>query len=95
MIKRRYRDLAPIQLRIPPGHRKNWRRYGGEYNACTLPVCFVRDDGYQHVYAPRYRKDHGGGDRRDDRRVDRADDRGGKENGSGHGNGKGRDRDER
>jgi hypothetical protein len=52
VIKRRYRDLAPIQLRIPPGHRKNWRRYGGEYNACTLPVCFVRDDD-QHVYAPR------------------------------------------
>jgi hypothetical protein len=83
----------PVYLWVPPGHRKDWRKHCGKYNACGVPVYFVRHDWYdQHV---RY------ADRRDDRYDDRRDDdrgRGagrGKDRddhpGKGHGKGKGRD----
>jgi hypothetical protein len=55
-----YLDPEPIYLYVPPGHRRNWRRYCGRYNACGQPVYFVRDDWYQHEYVRRYRKGHGG-----------------------------------
>jgi hypothetical protein len=65
----------PVYLWVPPGHRKHWSRHCHEYNACGVPVYFVRQDWYeQHV---RYA---------DDRGRDR--DRG---PGRGHGRGRGRD----
>ena len=70
---------APLYLRVPPGHARDWRRYCGRYDACGAPVYFVQDTWYRNVYAPRYRADHGyPGDRYDerrDRREDRFDDR--------------------
>jgi hypothetical protein len=76
LVERRYRNLAPIYLRVPANEARNWRRYCDRYNACTRPVYFVRDDWYRDVYAPRYRQIHGNGnDRRDDRRDERRDDR--------------------
>jgi hypothetical protein len=74
---------APIYLRVPPGHQKNWRRYCGRYNACGQPVYFVRDTWYRNDYAPRYREyrhDHGE-ERREERREERHED-----HGRGHGN---------
>jgi hypothetical protein len=53
----RYVD-EPVYLRVPPGHRKNWRKHCYRYNACGRQVYFVRDDWYQDVYAPRYREVH-------------------------------------
>ena len=50
----------PVYLRVPPGHRKNWSRYCGRYDACGRPVMFVRDDWYTNTYAPRYRERHHG-----------------------------------
>ena len=50
----------PVYLRVPPGHRKNWSRHCGRYNACGRPVMFVRDDWYTNTYAPRYRDRHHG-----------------------------------
>jgi hypothetical protein len=79
--------LQPVYLWVPPGHRKDWRKHCGKYNACGVPVYFVRHDWYdQHVrYADRRgdddRDDHGRGKRKD------WDDHPGK----GHGKGKGRD----
>ncbi len=64
----------PIYLRVPPDHARNWRNHCRQYNACGERVFFVRDDWYQHEYAPRYREHHG--DRRDDRRDERNDHRG-------------------
>lgn len=55
----RYRS-EPVYLRVPPGHRKNWKRYCGRYDACARPVMFVRDDWYTNTYAPRYRERHHG-----------------------------------
>ncbi len=59
--------LAPIYLRVPPSHAKNWRKYCGRYNACNRPVYFVKDDWYTHEYAPHYRDHH------DDHHNDRND----------------------
>ena len=49
---------APIYLRVPPGHAKNWRKFCGRYNACGQPVYFVQDSWYNDVYVPYYRRGH-------------------------------------
>lgn len=62
----------PVYMWVPPGHRKNWRKHCAHYNACGVPVYFVRDDWYDHnVRGP-------GRDRDDDRGPGR---------GHGHGRG--------
>jgi len=46
----------PVYMWVPPGHRKNWSKHCGRYNACGVPVYFVRDDWYEknvrHAGAP-------------------------------------------
>lgn len=49
----------PVYLRVPPGHRKNWKKHCKRYGACGQPVMFVRDEWYHDVYAPRYQERHG------------------------------------
>ena len=40
----------PVYMWVPPGHRQNWRRHCGKYNACGVPVYFVQDQWYgEHV----------------------------------------------
>lgn len=56
-----YYSGAPVYLRVPPGHRRNWSRYCGRYGACGQRVLFVRDDWYTNSYAPRYREHYGRG----------------------------------
>lgn len=78
----------PIYLRVPPGHRKNWRKHCQRYGACGQPVYFVHDNWYNNVYVPRYRA-HGNF---------QGDGRGGRDgghDGGGHGGGhdRGHDRD--
>lgn len=72
-------QAPPIYLRVPPGHRKQWRKYCHRYNACNRQVYFVQDKWYKNVYAPRYRAEHRHREnvkkRRDDRRDDRRDHR--------------------
>lgn len=72
----------PVYLWVPYGHRKNWKKHCHQYNACGVPVYFVRHDWYDRNvrYADQRRDDRY--DRRDDRRDDRKGD---------HGKGKGRD----
>lgn len=72
VIERRYRNLAPIYVRVPRDHSRNWSRYCGRYNACGRPVYFVRDDWYRDVYAPHYRQRYAHNDRHD-RRDNRPD----------------------
>ncbi|MEY2853223.1 MAG: hypothetical protein RL030_355 [Pseudomonadota bacterium] len=43
VVERNYRYQAPLYVRVPPGHQKDWRRYCGRYEACGRPVYFVRD----------------------------------------------------
>jgi len=80
--------VQPIYMWVPPGHRKNWARYCGQYHACGYPVYFVRHDWYN-----REVRGH-----REDRGDDRG--RGYEERGRGHddrgpgkGQGRGRGRD--
>jgi hypothetical protein len=42
--------VQPVYVWVPPGHRKNWSKHCREYNACGVPVYFVRHDWYRdHV----------------------------------------------
>jgi len=77
----------PIYLRVPPGHERHWSRHCREYNACGVPVYFVREDWYRDHYRGDHEehRDHeqerGGDrghdhDRGGDRGRDRGDDRG-------------------
>jgi hypothetical protein len=60
------RPVEPVYMWVPPGHRKNWKRYCGEYRACGTPVVFVRDDWYDAQVRPHgrdrgYEREHGHG----------------------------------
>lgn len=80
-VKRRPEHLEPVYMRIPPGHQKNWAKHCARYNACGVPVYFVREDWYQERYErPRSDDDQGEGHGRG-------------KHGKGHGHGKGKDRD--
>lgn len=83
-------EQAPIYLRVPPGHARNWSKHCRAYNACNQRVYFVQDGWYTNEYAPRYREQHG---RQHERRDDGRDERHGQGHGNGHGNGHGRGKD--
>lgn len=50
---------APVYLRVPPGHAKDWGKHCHHYNACGEPVYFVQDNWYEREYVPRYQERHG------------------------------------
>ncbi len=68
----------PVYMWVPPGHRKDWGKHCKHYNACGVPVYFVRHDWYNsHVMVAadsRGGPGHGKG-----------------KHGKGHGKGKGHD----
>lgn len=69
----------PVYMWVPPGHRKNWRKHCGAYNACGVPVYFVQDNWYgQHVHPEGKGRGEGRGNGRD------------REHGNGHGKGHGK-----
>ena len=37
----------PVYLHVPPGHAKNWKKHCKHYNACNVPVYFVRSAEYE------------------------------------------------
>src|SRR5262250_1828501 len=39
--------VQPVYMWVPYGHRKNWSHHCHEYNACGVPVYFVRHDWYE------------------------------------------------
>lgn len=79
-VQRRPVNVAPVYMRIPPGHQKNWAKHCARYNACGVPVYFVREDWYQERYAGGHAgHDHGGGG-------------GGKGHDKDHGKGHGKDK---
>jgi hypothetical protein len=52
----------PVYMWVPPGHRKHWNKHCGEYNACGVPVYFVKDEWYdEHVNKPHKNKGKGNG----------------------------------
>jgi len=86
IIQRSYEVREPVYMRVPPGHRKNWGKHCGQYNACGERVYFVQDNWYQRDYVPHYQQyhrdgyegsdEHGGNDRRDDQRGNKGNGRG-------------------
>ena len=45
--------VQPVYLWVPPGHQKHWSKHCGRYNACGVPVYFVKDQWYRgHVMPP-------------------------------------------
>ena len=51
---------GPVYLHVPPGHEKHWSKHCAKYNACGVPVYFVKDSWYNNVYVPSYGHGHGG-----------------------------------
>ena len=49
----------PVYMWVPPGHRKDWKKHCGQYNACGTPVYFVKDEWYDSHVKPG--KGHGKG----------------------------------
>ena len=52
IIVQQPRPPAPIYMHVPPGHAKKWDKHCHKYNACGVPVYFVKsaeyEPGYQH-----------------------------------------------
>ena len=91
VIQRGYQVHEPVYMRVPPGHRKNWKKHCRQYSACGERVYFVQDSWYQRDYAPRYQQhhrdggdrydghnDHSSGNRGDDQHGNKGNDRGNK-----------------
>ncbi|MFN4115141.1 MAG: hypothetical protein ACK4F7_01400 [Inhella sp.] len=88
------RHVEPVYLWVPPGHQKNWRKHCHRYQACGVPVYFVRDDWYERHVRHSDRRDGYREDRHDQRRGDRRNERGDERRehpGKGHGRDKHRD----
>ena len=68
----------PVYMWVPPGHRKKWAKHCGRYDACGVPVYFVRDDWYEQNV--RYSARPHSGHKNDDQ---------GPGKGKGHGKGNG------
>lgn len=77
VIQRPSRLPPPVYLWVPPGHQKNWQKHCGQYNACGVPVYFVKDEWYQERVV---KKGHPSGNGQG----------GGKGKGEGHGNSQGK-----
>lgn len=44
--------VQPVYLWVPPGHQKHWAKHCYRYNACGVPVYFVKEDWYRAHVAP-------------------------------------------
>ncbi len=58
----------PVYLWVPPGHRKHWSKHCYRYNACGVPVYFVRQDWYDSHVRPPQPGPHGPGEHGHDHR---------------------------
>jgi hypothetical protein len=39
-------------MHVPPGHARNWRKHCSRYQACGVPVYFVKSAEYEPGYQP-------------------------------------------
>ena len=78
----------PVYMWVPPGHRTNWRKHCGRYNACGVPVYFVQDGWYeQHVGPHRHEHKHKYEHRQEHKQEHRQEHRGAKHDKHGRGGG--------
>ncbi len=78
--------VQPVYMHVPPGHAKNWRKHCHKYDACGMPVYFVKSAEYEPGY---HGHKHKGRDKGHDKDHARDDDRG-HDRGHGHGKDRGR-----
>jgi hypothetical protein len=52
LIVRKANPPAPIYMHVPPGHARNWRKHCSRYQACGVPVYFVKSAEYEPGYQP-------------------------------------------
>ena len=57
IIRHVERAPAPVYLHVPPGHAKNWKKHCKHYNACDVPVYFVRSAEYEGKGKKKGKKD--------------------------------------
>ena len=50
--------VQPIYMNVPPGHAKKWSKHCHQYNACGVPVYFVRTSEYGHEGRGRDKHHH-------------------------------------
>jgi hypothetical protein len=50
-------QVQPIYLHVPPGHAKHWSKHCREYNACGLPVYFVKSAEYESKKPKKEKKE--------------------------------------
>lgn len=86
VVVERYQNEAPppIYLHVPPGHERHWKQHCREYNACGVPVYFVRDRWYNDVYVNHYRDHRGEYERHEHVDRDRHEDHGNREDQGEH-----------
>ncbi|NMM11126.1 MAG: hypothetical protein HHJ16_12760 [Polaromonas sp.] len=51
-------EQQPLYLHVPPGHAKKWSKHCAQYNACGLPVYFVRVRGDEDYESRKFRNDN-------------------------------------
>ena len=44
----------PVYLYVPGDHHRRWFKHCHDYNACSVPVFFVKKSWYREVYVPKY-----------------------------------------
>lgn len=49
---------APLYVRVPEEHRRDWKRHCREYNGCNRPVYFVNDNWYNKHYSDHRNRDN-------------------------------------
>ena len=49
--------VQPVYLHVPPGHARNWSKHCKKYNACGLPVYFVKSEEYEPKKAKKAKKE--------------------------------------
>ena len=55
------RPVQPVYVWVPQGHRKHWSKHCHDYNACGVPVYFVRHDWYHEHVMVATNESHGQG----------------------------------
>jgi len=79
----------PLYLHVPPGHAKKWPKHCHEYNACGLPVYFVRSAEYEVGYKS-HEQGHNNGKKYNGLEGEMRGNKWGKSNSRGEKSGKGR-----
>ena len=57
----RPQPVQPVYMWVPPGHRKDWKKHCGHYQACGVPVYFVQDGWYEENVNKKEGKGHSKG----------------------------------